>query len=241
MSSTRRADPNAPLSQERYMSSPEFAGLQGISGTAVAKRCALLVSPAKQQLLWFIQGMSLDEGGLKKLARELLKMFPERLVHPLRGDIDWDANLAEKLTSKECLQLALGRWRWPEDREHPDVQSMEEFLIDLCVNPKLRIRLKQGILETSEFDTDLAKDEFPELESRDFEDATLVYFRDIIGALAEYKRRYEERVRAEFCHTAISREIWQQLDYALKAKTMDRKSTRLNSSHANISYAVFCL
>jgi hypothetical protein len=51
VSSTRRADPNAPLSQERYMSSPEFAGLQGISGTAVAKRCGLLVSPDKQQLL----------------------------------------------------------------------------------------------------------------------------------------------------------------------------------------------
>src|SRR3712207_7837758 len=26
-----------------------------------------------------------------------------------------------------------------------------------------------------------------------------------------------------------------------KAKNLDRKSTRLNSSHANISYAVFCL
>src|SRR3712207_8871291 len=28
---------------------------------------------------------------------------------------------------------------------------------------------------------------------------------------------------------------------ALKAEALDRKSTRLNSSHANISYAVFCL
>src|ERR1035437_10956230 len=27
----------------------------------------------------------------------------------------------------------------------------------------------------------------------------------------------------------------------LRASTLDRKSTRLNSSHANISYAVFCL
>src|SRR3712207_8025118 len=27
----------------------------------------------------------------------------------------------------------------------------------------------------------------------------------------------------------------------MKAKSKDRKSTRLNSSHANISYAVFCL
>src|SRR3712207_6846897 len=28
---------------------------------------------------------------------------------------------------------------------------------------------------------------------------------------------------------------------ALATRTLDRKSTRLNSSHANISYAVFCL
>src|SRR3712207_8164702 len=35
----------------------------------------------------------------------------------------------------------------------------------------------------------------------------------------------------------------QALDIALKElhKAKDRKSTRLNSSHANISYAVFCL
>src|ERR1017187_356952 len=218
--STRRADPNAPLSQERYMSSPEFAELQGISGTAVAKRCALLVSPVKRQLLWFIQGMSLADGGLKKLVRELLKMFPERIVCPLRADIDWDSGIHEKITSEECLQLALGRWRWPEDREHPDVQSMEEFLINLCINPRLKIPLKQGELESSEFEVDLARDEFPELGKRDFSDADLRYFKDVLGALVEYKRHYEERVRAEFCHTAISREIWQQLDYALKAKTM---------------------
>src|ERR1035438_81266 len=221
MSSTRRADPNAPLSQERYMSSPEFAGLQGISGTAVAKRCALLMSPVKRQLLWFIQGMSLADGGLKKLVRELLKMFPERIVCPLRADIDWDSGIHEKITSEECLQLALGRWRWPENQEQPDVQSLEEFLVDLCINPRLRIRLKTGGgIETSEFDTDLAKDEFPELESRDFEDATLVYFRDIIGALVEYKRRYEEQVKAEFCLTAIGQQVWKQLDDALRTKTM---------------------
>src|SRR3712207_8555848 len=30
-------------------------------------------------------------------------------------------------------------------------------------------------------------------------------------------------------------------DFAAQTGTEDRKSTRLNSSHANISYAVFCL
>jgi hypothetical protein len=97
---------------------------------------------------------------------------------------------------------------------------MEEFFIDLCVNPRLRIRLKQGELETSEFDMDLARDEFRDLKSKDFENAELDYFRDIIGALVEYKRRFEERVKAEFCATAISRQIWKQLEDALKSKTM---------------------
>src|SRR3712207_8831397 len=31
------------------------------------------------------------------------------------------------------------------------------------------------------------------------------------------------------------------LIYSLETTVLDRKSTRLNSSHANISYAVFCL
>src|SRR3712207_7046222 len=37
-------------------------------------------------------------------------------------------------------------------------------------------------------------------------------------------------------HLGVSRAYYQEFDHAA-----DRKSTRLNSSHANISYAVFCL
>ena len=218
--STRRADPNAPLSQERFMSSLEFAELRAISGTAVAKRCALLASPGKRQLLWFIQGMSLADGGLRKLARELLKMFPERIdsgefaiLHAIGGD----ARSADEVET-ECHSIALGRGKRESGNLGPI--SIEEFLIDLCINPRLGIRLKQGGMETSEIDMDLAKDEFPELDDRDFHDANLSYFRDIIGALVEYKRRYEERVKAEFCLTAIGRQIWKQLDDALKTRTM---------------------
>src|SRR3712207_7142180 len=47
------------------------------------------------------------------------------------------------------------------------------------------------------------------------------------------------RKRPEVMKRLIAKGVRHQLgeDYALK----DRKSTRLNSSHANISYAVFCL
>src|SRR3712207_8368661 len=38
-----------------------------------------------------------------------------------------------------------------------------------------------------------------------------------------------------------SRKAWRSSVDCLWGKARDRKSTRLNSSHANISYAVFCL
>src|SRR3712207_8353405 len=41
---------------------------------------------------------------------------------------------------------------------------------------------------------------------------------------------------------AVSDAIYGDADrYVSRARLQDRKSTRLNSSHANISYAVFCL
>ena len=206
------------------MAMPEFAGLRAISGTAVAKRCALLASPAKRQLLWFIQGMSVADGGLKKLVGELVKMFPKRLdtnkmeLRHFDNDDDRDESLV--LRSEDA---ALGSWKRDcRERDYwfDGPVSMEEFLIDLCINPRLQIQLKEEEVETSDIDRDLARDEFPELQKQEFRDANLSYFRDIVGALVEYKQRYEERVRSGFCHTAISRQIWQQLDFALKSKAM---------------------
>src|SRR3712207_7457081 len=44
------------------------------------------------------------------------------------------------------------------------------------------------------------------------------------------------------CQKGIAERIrTKDADYLLVLKAKDRKSTRLNSSHANISYAVFCL
>ncbi|MDE2020803.1 MAG: hypothetical protein KGJ13_10740, partial [Patescibacteria group bacterium] len=79
--STRHEKMPGPLSQERYMSSREFAELHGISGVAVSARAAILLHAAKRNLIWFIQGLSLVEGGLRRLAKELVEMFPKRLVN----------------------------------------------------------------------------------------------------------------------------------------------------------------
>src|SRR3712207_6937254 len=52
-----------------------------------------------------------------------------------------------------------------------------------------------------------------------------------------YQAERDCRVRWEFLQ-AIEHENW---SYMPPHQLRDRKSTRLNSSHANISYAVFCL
>src|SRR5258707_12052878 len=52
----------------------------------------------------------------------------------------------------------------------------------------------------------------------------------VIEDLAGDWRRLDERIEA------LSRER-----ASMRSSRRDRKSTRLNSSHANISYAVFCL
>src|SRR3712207_8872467 len=67
--------------------------------------------------------------------------------------------------------------------------------------------------------------------------------RAAIDALFDYGR--PERVQLAVLADRGHRELPIRPDYVGKnlptARGADRKSTRLNSSHANISYAVFCL
>ncbi len=69
--STRHAEEGAPISHERYMSSPEFAAMRGIPGTAVAAKAQLYSSARKRSLLFFLQSLSLKDGGLRQIAGTL--------------------------------------------------------------------------------------------------------------------------------------------------------------------------
>ncbi len=231
------------------MSSPEFAGLQAISGTAVAKRCARLASPAKRQLLWFIQGLSVMQDGCTRLASELLRMFPKQvgtaLMHQLgmgegqhytgleadvvdaelndNGDCRLDT-LRRQLDRLEIDPVELPNSPWDDAAAAPPrdygpsvpwqdlyERCMEvakarlpDFLTELCINPDLQFPAP-GESEGKGWNSEIAE---------------VSYFQDIIGALFEYKRRYEEQVKRGFRLTAIGRKIWMELDYALKSKTM---------------------
>ena len=76
MSSTRHAPQGSAVSYERYMSSPEYAELRGIPGTAVAAKAQLYADIRNRSLLFFLQALSIKEGGLRFVARALLKRLP---------------------------------------------------------------------------------------------------------------------------------------------------------------------
>jgi len=59
------------------MSSPEYAELRGIPGTAVAAKAQLYTDARKRSLLFFLQSLSLKYGGLQRVSRTLLERFPD--------------------------------------------------------------------------------------------------------------------------------------------------------------------
>jgi hypothetical protein len=97
---------------------------------------------------------------------------------------------------------------------------MVGFLIEICINPRVLIPSPAGRDETIESDAEKAREEFAELRASKFPLARVPYFRDIIGALYEFQRRYQEQARAEFVLTEIGRKVWETLDFALEARRM---------------------
>src|SRR3712207_6976256 len=61
---------------------------------------------------------------------------------------------------------------------------------------------------------------------------------EAFGAL---RARWNHACRSEVWFMTSSVITFRPFSRALRTNALDRKSTRLNSSHANISYAVFCL
>src|SRR5689334_24696181 len=69
-------------------------------------------------------------------------------------------------------------------------------------------------------------------------------FRSIVKYFLLKVKRYETRLQLFFyCFLCSKKNITQAKHFAKKRHDIliDRKSTRLNSSHSSISYAVFCL
>jgi hypothetical protein len=254
MSSTRHADFDAPLSQERYMSSPEYVELRGVSGSAVTAKAALMGHPDKRSLLFFLQAISLQPGGLRKFNREFLDMFADRIGTPTmhrlgmkpgqKYDVKTEEAIRSEMASTSAAALAAFMDVFGEscsaERIRRGARPVEEFVVDcreklsdlpgfiieLCINPHLRFSVPGETEAARERERMALEEQFEKTsiygagDDPHYASASLPYFRDIIGALFEYKRRYEEAARRDFLMTEVGRQVFETLDVCLATGKM---------------------
>lgn len=186
------------------MKNAEFESVRGVSAVVVSLRAAHLLCLAKRDFIWWLQSLSLKDGGFRRVARELLEMFPERLIS---SDFRHQA-LCPRRDRALCIS------------EKPLRElSIEEFLGELCTNPKVRFSLPGMDAAGDELEAELLAENLADGRGN-LPRAELVYFRDIIGALVEHRARHEKKIRANFHLTAIGQRIWEALDYALASRNM---------------------
>jgi len=109
------------------MSSPEFAALRPIPGNAVLPKALLYTNPKSRELAFFLQAMSMQNGGLRAVAAQLVEWFPERC----QEENSRQANLlllADILGSDGERTLA-----------ERTAALLGDFLIELALNPKLSL------------------------------------------------------------------------------------------------------
>ncbi len=106
MSSTRTASNDSALRQERYASSPKFE--RGLMATRVAALCETIDAKEDRELIWFIQYLSHQDGGLPAVARDLLTRYPERIGTPSMLEIGEAGNYTAEQVRKIRMDLPPG-------------------------------------------------------------------------------------------------------------------------------------
>ena len=226
MSSTRHAPEDGHFRQSRYASSEEFE--TGLLCNLVAKRCKLLTSAADRALIYFLQQLSHEEGGLEKVAADFLAAFPERIGSPtLRGlrlapdqrpsAAQWEQLREEGPGRRRILSardfLPPGSDVYPP-RAEPAPPTVQE-LFDQCrvaAAEKLPQILWIICLDPA------SKLESPAIEvvNPDTHQRWLSswWFEDLLAGLHLYRAKYIARAEKAIAQTTISKRIFDDLDYA---------------------------
>jgi hypothetical protein len=192
---TRRVDESSEhAAQERFMSSTEYVARRGVLANAVAAKAQLYRSAAHRSLLFFLQGLSMDNGGLRAVARELFDMFPDRIV-----TCDSNALTQEQRQEEMAAWLAAHGDDCVTDDEHAlKARWFAEFLERLCIDPAI---------DLEEISANKVSPDAP-------------YFRDPVGAILEYRKRQRAELLARTAVTSIGSEVHRWLDRALSARRM---------------------
>src|SRR5207249_11627763 len=102
--------------------------------------------------------------------------------------------------------------------------------------------LRSSYIPHASHHTDLHS--FPTRRSSDLKAKTPVVIRTMIGAGFRAAAQHSQCLYNVFAHVPGLKVVVPATPYDAKGlliQSIDRKSTRLNSSHVSISYAVFCL
>lgn len=247
MSNTRRQSADGPLRQERYASSPEFE--RGLAATLVAKRCTVLERAEDRELVWFIQLLSHQEGGLKRLAAELCARFPDRIATPAMQRLG--AKPGQMYNTRQVEQVRAempeGEFDFPLKGE-VDICSTV-FVPDAPSDPVARYtgewerereaaltRIEHGAAkhpanyEASRFVDRCQQAAAEHLErhlgelcldpAASLVDGSLWYFPNLISTLRQYKAEWIEQRRAAVVVTAIGQQVYDALEYAQATRRM---------------------
>ena len=98
---TRRAKDNSVFHQNRYASSPEFE--RGLLANLVAKRCAIVDDKAYRELIWFIQYLSHQAGGLAAVTKDLIAKYADRIQTQTMAEIG--VKLGKVLNSDQVRKI----------------------------------------------------------------------------------------------------------------------------------------
>lgn len=230
MSSTRRVESGERRRQHGWASAPEYDVLRGLNGTAVASKAALQYDPQARELLYFLQSLSLREGGLKRITRELVEMFPERIGTPTMHKIG--CKPGKRLTREQFDAI---KFELTENagiaRDEMHELSPSDCTLDCTddfLEHKSDERKKPAPVPSDATDKFIAEchdrceflDLFLEQLCCDpeitFLGGSVAYFDDVLDALFEFKRRHIAAARADHIETSSGKIIFEALDYMLE-------------------------
>ncbi len=213
MSNTRRAEPGKPLRQERWASSDEFQ--RGLLANLVARRCSVLKSPADRELIHFLQALSHREGGLQKVAADLVEMFPDRIG--TRSMQRFGMKPGQVYTAKQvkAIQAEMPGESFKDiavllDGYEPKLEEPQPTRLEVLFDRK---SVSDGMLPS--LLEELCLNPAVKLES-----IAPWYFPDLVRCLREFEAACIKKAQDGVVVTEIGRQVYDALDYALDGKCL---------------------
>lgn len=189
MSSTRHANEDRQsLAYERYMSAPLYTARRPVPTNVVAEKAMGYASAADRRLLFFVQALSMQRGGLRAAAADLAGRFPEA------------DGLAEELFPRSAADdfAAYLQGAEPAGDTEPGARAgsvpshmtpLHEFLVEFCINPAL------------DLDDLRCRGRGPKA--------------GLLGVLEEYRLCLIEEEKTRGVTTSVGKLVYAQLDEAL--------------------------